>query len=456
MTGATRDLIVVLPGIMGSTLVDADGREVWGLGAGTIARHALTRGRDIRRLTLPDGIGDAHPGDGIRPGRLLPDLHVIPGIWTISVGYDRLLQHLRRHHGEEDVVVFPYDWRLSNRYNGKLLWETVRPLLERRRARAGQEDAKLVLVGHSMGGLVARWFLDREGGAEVTRKLVTLGTPHRGAASAVDRLVNGLRLGLGPLAVDLTALARSLPSLFQLLPEYACVDRNGELAKTTELDLPNLPTALVADAMSFHDQLDGGDPAAAAGYDLYPVVGTDQPTATSVRLDGSTARLLPTIGPDDEKGDATVPRFAARPKGLRGTSPALHHVADSHTALPGNQAVLDEISGILTASAVERRGAPAVYGVRVPELLLAGAPLPVEVEVSGEPGVVEARLLDGDTVVTARRLSREADGLYRTELVPPAPALYSVVVGRRHPSGHLHHRVTTATAVLDPEAVTTD
>ena len=48
--------------------------------------------------------------------------------------------------------------------------------------------ARLILVGHSMGGLVARAYLRRHGAAQVQR-LVTLGTPHGGSELA--------RFGLG-------------------------------------------------------------------------------------------------------------------------------------------------------------------------------------------------------------------------------------------------------------------
>lgn len=39
---------------------------------------------------------------------------------------------------------------------------------------------RIVLVAHSMGGLVARAFIALEGGAQFARKVITIGTPHRG------------------------------------------------------------------------------------------------------------------------------------------------------------------------------------------------------------------------------------------------------------------------------------
>src|SRR6185437_7902808 len=124
------------------------------------------------------------------------------------------------------------------------------PALARWRAQGGRfADATLTFVGHSMGGLVARWYIEHCGGADITGKLITFGTPYRGAANALEQLVNVARKGIGPLAIDLTRMARSMPSLHQLLPEYACIQNGRELARTTEIQLPEVDAAMVADAM---------------------------------------------------------------------------------------------------------------------------------------------------------------------------------------------------------------
>jgi hypothetical protein len=47
-------------------------------------------GRSVDRLKLPEGFGDAlpekpgegEPDDGVRATRLMPDLHVVPGLWS--------------------------------------------------------------------------------------------------------------------------------------------------------------------------------------------------------------------------------------------------------------------------------------------------------------------------------------------------------------------------------------
>src|SRR5262249_40000667 len=124
-----------------------------------------------------------------------------------------------------NLLPLAYDWRLPNRYTARCITRKIQPALERWRAQGGPyADARVGLVCRSMGGLVARWYLDPCGGAAVARKLITLGTPYRGAAKALEQLVNGVRPGVGPLAADLTGFALSLPSMHQLLPAYACLE----------------------------------------------------------------------------------------------------------------------------------------------------------------------------------------------------------------------------------------
>lgn len=146
-------------------------------------------------------------------------------------------------------------------------------------------EAKFIFVCHSMGGLdgrtrwansmgglVARWFTEKEGGAEITRKLITLGKPHRGALNALNHLVNSLRKGIGPID-----FARSRPSAHQLPPEYACIESAGGIVKTTGTAPPNCGSAMIADGMRFHDELDAAALTSGAGsYDVHPIVGFRQ------------------------------------------------------------------------------------------------------------------------------------------------------------------------------------
>jgi pimeloyl-ACP methyl ester carboxylesterase len=69
-------------------------------------------------------------------------------------------------------------------------------LVERLREEAGCD--RVHVVGHSMGGLVARYYVQRLGGDAHVHTLVTLGTPHAGTRTAhlfVGRAVAQLRPG---------------------------------------------------------------------------------------------------------------------------------------------------------------------------------------------------------------------------------------------------------------------
>ena len=103
---------------------------------------------------------------------------------------------------------------------------------------------KIVLVGHSMGGLAARAYLRRHGGARVA-KLITLGTPHHGTQLA--------RIGLGrnaremvPGSAWIRELAEAAPlpvpalSVWSARDNYIMPQDSSRLAGARETMLPAL------------------------------------------------------------------------------------------------------------------------------------------------------------------------------------------------------------------------
>ena len=434
-----RDLVVVLPGILGSTLA-RDGQEAWAPSAGVVWQAIRSFGASIQSLTLPADLGDDHPGDGVKPLALMPDLHLLPGLWSANIGYSRLLDWLTQRFTlippdpkdpakPANLLPFAYDWRLSNRYNARRLGAVVEPALERWRALAeANREARLILICHSMGGLVARWYVEREGGAALTRKLITIGTPHRGAVAALQQLVNGVEKSVGPLRLNLTRFARSLPSAHQLLPQYACLQTGAGLAPIRAVALPGVNPALVADAVAFHAAL---DTAPASAYDLHPIVGTRQPTPTTARLVGERIETSEAIEGAREGGDGTVPRLSAAPKALNPDDPRLRYAPDQHLGLHSHQAVLDELEGVLTARPVIHRGlAGPQIGVRTEPLLLLGDPLVVWAdEAASEPLGLMAELLDeGGRLVERRKMRVEGSG-QGCVFQPPRAGAWQVRVG---------------------------
>jgi pimeloyl-ACP methyl ester carboxylesterase len=278
------DVIVLIPGILGSVLVDKNGTELWGASGSSIARNLLTFGKALNALALPQGIGHGDPEDGVTTPRVLPSLYMVPTFWKAD-GYGRLVQHLKERFtltpatdGQAgNLLEFPYDWRLSNQLNAQRLSDKVVPLLERWRQSSNNPNAKLIFICHSMGGLVARYFLEALGGRDLTSKLITIGTPYRGSIGALDALVNGLVLGLGPIGVSVDKLVRSFPSTYQLLPTYDCLDvGDGELRKLNGSDLPNVDKKDVAEALAFHSRIADAIETNPR-YETFAIKGIDQP-----------------------------------------------------------------------------------------------------------------------------------------------------------------------------------
>ena len=86
-----------------------------------------------------------------------------------------------------------------------------------------------MLVAHSMGGLIASWwwaFLSE--GIDVDQ-VITLGTPYRGAAKALDVLVNGMHIGPFDLPQAVTDTVRTWDSVFDLLPHYQVINGNDRV-----------------------------------------------------------------------------------------------------------------------------------------------------------------------------------------------------------------------------------
>lgn len=471
-----NDVVVVLPGIMGSTLGvrGADGSPAadhlfWAPSGGAIWK-LITRRDSILDHELPEGIGDEHPGDGVEPVGLMPDVHAIPGIWTPLKGYDVLVNQLRSlgyHEATGDrpanLVLAPYDWRLSNRYNGQRLATVVEPALERWRAQGGPyADARLVFVCHSMGGLVARWYVEKCGGHEVTRKLITLGTPWRGATNAIEQLVNGVRKGIGPLSINLTGFARSLPSLHQLMPEFACIADGSEYLKTTETTVPELRTDMVADAMAFHTTLQEAERARADSRGMaHLIVGIRQPTNTTVRFSGGRATVSESFGAENDFGDGTVPLAGAIGHDERLDTNIAVRVPENHSALQCNRFVLDQVQELLTAAPVRRRDLSSVnVRARVPDLVVEGEPLEVDVsaEMDADAGPLAAGAVPASLEVTVhtekgRVLAREVvaisnGGDTRASFAGLPPGTHTVTVTGTDPGAGV--RPVTSSVLLWP------
>ncbi len=335
------DMIIVVPGILGSVLRQGDD-DVW-----NPSSPGFLGGRLIG---LPlDGLALANRLEAV-------DLIRIPfGLRKLlsSKGYDLLMDRVADHFAVEstgrtcsNLHPFPYDWRQDNRESARLLKEFVDERLDEWRRETGRPDAKAIFLAHSMGGLVCRYYLECLGGAADCRLLVTFGTPHRGSVCAVDSLLSGHTVG----RTDVSDLMETLPSMYQLLPTYkSCYDGSAWLYPWQLPQLQGINKALLDDAKAFHEELNAAVSANIAQatttrHALCAIVGTEQPTIQRAQPEG--ANFVYTDAMPDELnelprfGDGTVPHIGAIPQELS-NSPSCVFVPEHHGFLHANDAAVD-------------------------------------------------------------------------------------------------------------------
>jgi hypothetical protein len=437
-----RDVVILLPGITGSVL-RKDGRDVWAVSAPAALGALATLGRSIQALALPPN-GPADADDGVTAARLMPDVHLVPGLWRID-GYSRLVEAITRTfdvRSGQNLFEFAYDWRRDNRVAAHRLARASHRWLRTWRERSGNDRAKLILVAHSMGGLVARYFLEPLDGWTSTRMLVTFGTPYRGSLNALNFIANGMRKRLGPVTLlELTDLLRSFDSVYQLLPIYPCLDAgDGPLVRVSEATaIPGLNPSRAASALRFHHEI--GEAVRAheqeqayldGRYSIHPIVGTFQPTSQSAQLRGGRLTTLHTYAGEDQDGDGTVPRVSATPLELSGQRRETY-VATRHASLQNGESTLVQLAGLLADIDLDLA---AYYGLNIR--------LSLDVDdafATGEPVTIRAKAEDETVALTAvvvntitgeladqARLRPTTEGWCSAEFQPLAEGTYRVTV----------------------------
>ncbi len=101
--------------------------------------------------------------------------------------YDDLISTLKANGYVEnsDLFTFPYEWRDSNVLNAKLLKNKINEV----KSVCACEEVDL--VAHSMGGLLARQYIQSDEYDEDVDQIIFLGTPHKGAPESYLRFEAG-------------------------------------------------------------------------------------------------------------------------------------------------------------------------------------------------------------------------------------------------------------------------
>lgn len=187
-----RPIVVLLPGIMGSTL-SAGNDSLW-IDLPGFVFGGLTDLNMDNRSVVADGL--------------------------VASSYRRLTKYLQRDY---DVVTFPFDWRSDMETNANILNVKLRDLL--------RHQQPIKLIGHSMGGVLIRDFMLSHPTTWKRLKesrdfqLLFLGSPLNGSFRilyvlfGLDEIIGTLDLvDLKNTRKDLLALFSQFPGILSLLP----------------------------------------------------------------------------------------------------------------------------------------------------------------------------------------------------------------------------------------------
>jgi pimeloyl-ACP methyl ester carboxylesterase len=364
--------------------------------------------------------------------------------------YDKLVARLKANAVHQDAVTaFPYDWRLPVAYNGMLLVDAIEqhihqwsrhPALKAYLNRYPGSRMKTVVVAHSMGGLVAQHAIAN---VRVDR-IIALGTPWRGSAKTIGAMASGDLEGMPFSATAVTDLVTSMPSMYDLLPQWACVAPVDAAGDPTPIDA-HVITSLKGDAdlfnaskVDFHKRS-----GVVTETEFVSVAGVEQPTFASVEAtrsggfavsaraflrDGTgyardTDKVLVTV---DATGDGTVPHFSASLD---------QHAHRSVQRLQHNQLSFAAEGLTVASHYVSSTEKPQFLsgrsnlGVSVPQVVKLGNRS--EIEVTGADGrsIIKVQVESHDGRVSTPSVVEGSDGRLRATAETRTEGIYTVRVG---------------------------
>lgn len=255
--------VIVIPGLIGSELINKSTKEtVW---------FDLGRSKNDD-LRLPISPNLAANKDELIAGDILRNFKYLKFLPATEI-YQKLTESLEQTGGykegkwdapaadgfQDTYYVYPYDWRLDNVENARLLIRRIEAL----KKSLNRPDLRFNVIAHSMGGLIARYaarFGDADlpagsrtirptwAGARHISKIFLIGTPNEGSVSALDSLINGFTpfdvRGINiPFVQSISRYDTfSIPAIYQLLPHGQTIRAFDENLKRIPIDIYNPQT----------------------------------------------------------------------------------------------------------------------------------------------------------------------------------------------------------------------
>ncbi len=438
------DAVLVIPGIMGSTLKTATGTPLWGFERLRSYARMWSRGNSsLAELALTDDEREGRYGRITATGLL--KLPAYAPFLKGSEPYTTLVAGLRTVVADPAAIgEFAYDWRLPVEYNARLLAAAARQHLDAWRAHQADwnprpaRPARLVLVAHSMGGLLVRALPDA---SELDiRATVTLGTPFDGAATAALILNTGRGAPIPLPRGRLRDLATTLPGLHDLLPAYRCLDdAEHDPCRLAPADVAAIggDTELATASFEFHRRTSTRP---LVGH--HQVIGASQPTVQSLHLrDGVLTGHHHTFRLDtagvferdphgilvrvDDFGDGTVPRNSAT---LGGPRPAT--LPQQHGALSQTSEAIQMVCDVINERDPDapRLGGDSELGLDVPDVVAPGREWAAVVAGIEGPNDASCVVADEHGRPIDHPPLHRRDGVWQATVVLPEPGIYRVAL----------------------------
>lgn len=344
--------IIFIPGILGSRLVCNTGQLFLSLSHG---------GAYFKEMLLQrDGETNA-PGPGCNASAHVPPgeeglLLSVAGVDAYGGAWEYI-----KSIAPNGAYVYPYDWRRGVPVAAEGLTKVVDEVLEKSGAK------HVVLVAHSMGGLVTQQYVLDSGGSKVSRAL-TIGTPYWGAPKSMISLMNGLtnefageNLDKLVNGEDLQNAVGNYTGLFWLYPSTAygpwlqVLGTGYPIAEMTGSQIDRWITSLGATsalldrAEQGHSTLDGFKP---GEVDYQIIVGTGLPTITKMTILVNEFEPEQWVSASYASGDATVPAVSQTQGAFpSGSAPVkIHYICGvAHASEPASSQVTGKIKNFLLA-----------------------------------------------------------------------------------------------------------
>jgi len=233
-------VIVFVPGLLCSELVDSDGSTVWPPNYRQLVTETLDYFnkhwgkkniyRDIEnfmRQFIKQGNTD---GIKLMTEDILNKLldpavkangQIIEQFYDLYPLYKTLIDLFTSwgfQRGTGGIIEFGYDWRQSNKVNAQLLNVQLQSIV------LANTNVEFIIIAHGMGGLVADWCINKVNTPNLNakiKKFITLGTPFQGSNDALGAILGvGEELGMNSAQIQKLANGEHVFAMGELLPNY--------------------------------------------------------------------------------------------------------------------------------------------------------------------------------------------------------------------------------------------